>query len=71
MRTPPALTRFGRLRSVTNLPNGDLVVTTSNGDGKDSVLRVHPNRLRSQPQPSWLLPITMVGSHTRKPTSGR
>ena len=43
MRTPPALTRFGRLRSVTNLPNGDLLVTTSNGDGKDSVLRVHPN----------------------------
>ena len=33
MRTPPALRRFGRLRSVTSLPNGDLLVTTSNGDG--------------------------------------
>jgi glucose/arabinose dehydrogenase len=40
--TPPALTRFGRLRSVTQLPRGDLLVTTSNGDGRDSVLRVHP-----------------------------
>lgn len=42
LRTPPALTRFGRLRSVTNLANGDLLVTTSNGNGRDSVLRVHP-----------------------------
>ena len=40
--TPPALTRFGRLRSVTQLPKGDLLVTTSNGGGRDSVLRVHP-----------------------------
>jgi glucose/arabinose dehydrogenase len=44
LRTPPALTRFGRLRSVTNLANGDLLVTTSNGNGHDSVLRVHPGR---------------------------
>jgi len=42
MRTPAALTRFGRLRSVTNLVNGDLLVTTSNGNGHDSVLRVRP-----------------------------
>jgi glucose/arabinose dehydrogenase len=42
MRTPPELERFGRLRSVTNLANGDLLVTTSNGDHHDSVLRVRP-----------------------------
>ena len=42
MRTPPALTRYGRLRSITNAPNGDLLVTTSNGGGRDSVLRVRP-----------------------------
>ena len=39
---PPALTRFGRLRSVTQIPGGDLLVTTANGDGRDAVLRVHP-----------------------------
>jgi hypothetical protein len=43
MRTPPALTRYGRLRSITNLANGDLLVTTSNGNGKDYVLRVRPS----------------------------
>ena len=42
MRTPAALRKFGRLRSVTSLPNGDLLVTTSNGDGHDAVLRVRP-----------------------------
>ena len=42
VRTPPALTRFGRLRSITNAPNGDLLVTTSNGGSRDSVLRVRP-----------------------------
>ena len=41
VRIPRALTRFGRLRSVTRAPNGDLLVTTSNGS-RDSVLRVHP-----------------------------
>lgn len=40
--TPAALTTYGRLRSVTQLPSGDLLVTTSNGSGKDYVLRVHP-----------------------------
>ena len=42
MRTPPALRQYGRLRSVSRLANGDLMVTTANGDGHDSVLRVHP-----------------------------
>lgn len=41
-RIPNALTRFGRLRSITSLPNGNLLVTTSNGDGRDKVLRVTP-----------------------------
>lgn len=39
--TPAALRTFGRLRSVTAMPNGDLLITTSNG-GNDSVLRVKP-----------------------------
>ena len=38
-RQPAALRRFGRLRSVTSLANGDLLVTTANGSG-DQVLRV-------------------------------
>jgi glucose/arabinose dehydrogenase len=38
---PKALARFGRLRSVTSARNGDLLVTTDNGDG-DRVLRVSP-----------------------------
>jgi glucose/arabinose dehydrogenase len=42
LKAPPALTRFGRLRSVTPIPGGDFLVTTSNGGGHDSVLRVHP-----------------------------
>ena len=42
MRTPTALTKYGRLRSVTQLPNGNLMVTTANGDGHDAVLRVEP-----------------------------
>jgi hypothetical protein len=40
--TPTALRSYGRLRSVTQLGNGDLVVTTSNGGGNDRVLRVRP-----------------------------
>lgn len=42
VRTPSALRSYGRLRSVTRLPDGDLLVTTSNGGGSDVVLRVHP-----------------------------
>jgi len=40
-RAPEALQQFGRLRSVTRAPNGDLLVTTSNGSD-DAVLRVSP-----------------------------
>lgn len=39
--SPPELQRFGRLRSVTRLAGGDLLVTTSNGTD-DRVLRVSP-----------------------------
>ncbi len=41
-RTPSELRSYGRLRSVTQLPDGDLLVTTANGGGNDSVLQVHP-----------------------------
>ena len=40
-RTPDALRKFGRLRSISKAPNGDLMITTANGS-RDSVLRVHP-----------------------------
>jgi glucose/arabinose dehydrogenase len=40
-RAPEALRRYGRLRSISRAPNGDLMVTTANGSG-DAVLRVHP-----------------------------
>lgn len=43
-RTPASLQSSGRLRSVTAAPNGDLLITTSNGDGNDRVLRVRPKR---------------------------
>ncbi len=38
---PRTLARFGRLRSVTSARNGDLLVTTDNGD-RDKVLRISP-----------------------------
>ena len=41
-RAPRPLRAYGRLRSVTSLANGDLLVTTSNGGGTDAVLRVRP-----------------------------
>ena len=41
VREPAALQQFGRLRSVTNAPNGDLLITTSNGTD-DRIVRVHP-----------------------------
>lgn len=40
--SPAALQAYGRLRSVTSAPDGDLLVTTSNGSG-DYVLRVSPS----------------------------
>ena len=36
------LTGHGRLRTAVAAPNGDLLVTTDNGDGHDVILRVHP-----------------------------
>ena len=39
-RVPAALTRYGRLRTVTQMPDGSLLVTTSNGGGNDVILRV-------------------------------
>jgi len=44
MLRPAAMTRYGRLRSVTQGPRGALFVTTSNGEGADRVLRVVPRR---------------------------
>ena len=41
IRTVTVRVRFADLRSVTNAPNGDLLVTTPNGSD-DRVLRVHP-----------------------------
>jgi glucose/arabinose dehydrogenase len=41
---PATLQRFGRLRSVTPVGRGDLLITTSNGGGRDYVLRVYPRR---------------------------
>ena len=40
-RAPAALRRYGRLRSVTRAPNGDLLLTTDTDRG-GAVLRVHP-----------------------------
>ena len=41
-RIPAALQAYGRLRAVTSLPNGDLLITTDNGNNEDAVLRVRP-----------------------------
>jgi glucose/arabinose dehydrogenase len=41
VKVPKRLTELGRLRAVTTLPNGDLLVTTDNG-GNDKILRVSP-----------------------------
>ncbi len=41
VRTPAVMRRYGRLRSVTSLADGDLLVTTSNGRN-DRILRVSP-----------------------------
>jgi glucose/arabinose dehydrogenase len=42
MRVPTALRKYGRLRSISRLPDGSLMITTANGDGHDSVLKVEP-----------------------------
>lgn len=44
VKVPPSMRRYGRLRSVTSLANGDLLVTTANGGSRDYVLRVRPRR---------------------------
>ena len=41
VRTPAAMKRYGRLRAVTRLADGSILVTTDNG-GNDVVLRVRP-----------------------------
>ena len=41
-RAPRALRQYGRLRSVTNGPNGSLLITTDGVAGGDSVLLVRP-----------------------------
>ena len=41
-RVPAKLKAYGRLRAVTALPNGDLLITTDNGNNQDAVLRVRP-----------------------------
>jgi glucose/arabinose dehydrogenase len=41
---PPALRHYGRMRTVVDAPNGDLLVTTDNGGGHDVILRVHAGR---------------------------
>ncbi len=42
--TPPALRgTYGRLRSVSQTANRDLLVTTSNGGGTDKIVRVRPH----------------------------
>lgn len=42
VKVPRVLAQQGRLRAVTQLPGGALVVTTDNGGGRDRVLRVVP-----------------------------
>jgi glucose/arabinose dehydrogenase len=42
VRGPAELRRLGRVRTVVSAPNGDLLVTTDNGDGRDGLYRVRP-----------------------------
>jgi glucose/arabinose dehydrogenase len=42
VRMPRALRQYGRIRTVSNAQNGDLLVTTDNGGGEDVILRVSP-----------------------------
>jgi aldose sugar dehydrogenase len=43
VKVPAVLTKFGRLRAVTTLPDGSVLVTTDNGNGSDRILRVRPH----------------------------
>jgi hypothetical protein len=42
VEVPRALTTYGRLRAVTVLRGGDVLVTTDKGGGDDRILRVRP-----------------------------
>jgi glucose/arabinose dehydrogenase len=42
VKVPPRLADFGRVRAVTTLPSGSILVTTDNGSRGDRVLRVSP-----------------------------
>jgi glucose/arabinose dehydrogenase len=41
-RAPRVLRKYGRIRTVSNADNGDLLITTDNGGGNDVILRVSP-----------------------------
>ena len=43
-RTPDALRRYGRIRTVVDGPGSVAYVTTDNGNGQDAILAVHPGR---------------------------
>jgi aldose sugar dehydrogenase len=42
VRIPATLKQYGRLRTVVVAPDGDLLIPTDNGGGRDAILRVHP-----------------------------
>ncbi len=42
VKIPPALKAYGRLRAITALGDGSLLITTDNGNNDDVVLRVRP-----------------------------
>jgi glucose/arabinose dehydrogenase len=42
VKVPSRLAQFGRVRAVTTLRNGDVLVTTDNGSGGDKILRIQP-----------------------------
>jgi glucose/arabinose dehydrogenase len=42
VRGPRALRQYGRIRTIVSADNGDLLITTDNGGGKDVILRVSP-----------------------------
>ena len=42
VRTPAALRKYGRIRTIVDGPGSVIYVTTDNGNGGDSILAVHP-----------------------------